>query len=164
MAEVVLLDSGPLGMVSHPRPRGDIIEWLTTLVAAGVYPVKVTAYDAANTVIFSATRMVRVYPRGEFAIRAVDVYKNFVARMAAGYVPSLLRCFTGDMQGIYSTVINDLAVPLSDVASGLGLFVDGMVGEDTAEITLGRDGPHGMQLFFVHLIRGKDGVWRIESL
>ncbi len=36
MAEVVLLDAGPLGMISHPRAKGDIVAWLATLVTAGV--------------------------------------------------------------------------------------------------------------------------------
>jgi hypothetical protein len=36
MADVVLLDAGPLGMISHPRAKGDIITWLASLVSAGV--------------------------------------------------------------------------------------------------------------------------------
>jgi len=36
MTDAVLLDAGPLGMISHPRAGGDIVEWLATLVAAGV--------------------------------------------------------------------------------------------------------------------------------
>jgi predicted nucleic acid-binding protein len=36
MTDAVLLDAGPLGMISHPRASGDIVEWLATLVAAGV--------------------------------------------------------------------------------------------------------------------------------
>ncbi len=36
MAEVVLLDSGPLGMVSHPRAKADIVSWLIRLVTGGV--------------------------------------------------------------------------------------------------------------------------------
>jgi predicted nucleic acid-binding protein len=36
MADVVLLDAGPLGMISHPRAKDDIITWLASLVSAGV--------------------------------------------------------------------------------------------------------------------------------
>jgi hypothetical protein len=35
MAKVVLLDTGPLGMVTHPRPNREIVEWLRALLAAG---------------------------------------------------------------------------------------------------------------------------------
>ncbi|HKI34822.1 MAG TPA: nucleic acid-binding protein [Gemmataceae bacterium] len=36
MTDVVLLDSGPLGMISHPRAKADIVTWVATLVAGGV--------------------------------------------------------------------------------------------------------------------------------
>lgn len=36
MPEVVLLDAGPLGIASHPRPDPDILAWMSRLFAAGV--------------------------------------------------------------------------------------------------------------------------------
>jgi hypothetical protein len=36
MANVVLLDAGPLGMISHPRAKADIVSWLVKLVTGGV--------------------------------------------------------------------------------------------------------------------------------
>lgn len=33
MADIVLLDAGPLGMLAHPQPRTDIIYWLGGLIA-----------------------------------------------------------------------------------------------------------------------------------
>lgn len=36
MADFVLLDAGPLGMVSHPRPTSEVAAWLARLVAAGI--------------------------------------------------------------------------------------------------------------------------------
>jgi hypothetical protein len=36
MAKQVLLDAGPLGMVSHPRPNPAIADWLRRLLAAGI--------------------------------------------------------------------------------------------------------------------------------
>ena len=36
MADVVLLDAGPLGMVAHPRPAEEILAWLARLLAANV--------------------------------------------------------------------------------------------------------------------------------
>jgi predicted nucleic acid-binding protein len=39
MTDVVMLDAGPLGMVSHPRASADIVEWLARLVATGVQVV-----------------------------------------------------------------------------------------------------------------------------
>jgi len=36
VAEIVLLDAGPLGMVSHPRPADDVVIWLARLLAANI--------------------------------------------------------------------------------------------------------------------------------
>ena len=36
MSDIVLLDAGPLGMVSHPRASANAVAWLAGLVAAGV--------------------------------------------------------------------------------------------------------------------------------
>ncbi len=35
MSKVVLLDTGPLGMVSHPRPNRDVVEWVRELLLSG---------------------------------------------------------------------------------------------------------------------------------
>jgi len=35
MSRVVLLDTGPLGMVSHPRPNRDVVEWVRNLLLSG---------------------------------------------------------------------------------------------------------------------------------
>lgn len=34
MTDVILLDAGPLGMISHPRASVDIVEWLARLVTS----------------------------------------------------------------------------------------------------------------------------------
>lgn len=33
---VVLLDAGPLGMVTHPKPNAEVAQWLKKLLASGV--------------------------------------------------------------------------------------------------------------------------------
>ena len=35
MSKVVLLDTGPLGRLAHPRPKADILAWSADLIAAG---------------------------------------------------------------------------------------------------------------------------------
>ena len=35
MSKVVMLDTGPLGMISHPRPAAAVVTWFAELVAAG---------------------------------------------------------------------------------------------------------------------------------
>ncbi len=35
MSRVVLLDAGPLGMASHPRPNPGIVDWIRGLLLSG---------------------------------------------------------------------------------------------------------------------------------
>ncbi len=35
MARVILLDAGPLGMVTHPRANPDIVDWLKAMLYSG---------------------------------------------------------------------------------------------------------------------------------
>lgn len=35
MSKVVLLDTGPLGRLAHPRPKADILAWSAGMIAAG---------------------------------------------------------------------------------------------------------------------------------
>lgn len=35
MPKVILLDAGPLGMVTHPRPNTDIVNWLKNVLNSG---------------------------------------------------------------------------------------------------------------------------------
>src|SRR5262249_43437868 len=35
MSRVILLDTGPLGMVSHPRPNRAVVEWVRKILQSG---------------------------------------------------------------------------------------------------------------------------------
>jgi hypothetical protein len=58
MADVVLLDAGPLGMISHPRASAEIVEWLARLVAAGVPVVipEVADYEVRRELLRAGRR------------------------------------------------------------------------------------------------------------
>jgi hypothetical protein len=135
-----------------------------TMPNAGTYPVSVTVYDSKGATMFRTTRTVRVFERGELGLKVVDAYQTMVGRLAAENVAGALRAFVGDMQDRYADVFEALAVSPRQVAEQLGQLVDGVVSENSAELTIARDTPNGKELFMVYLIRGGDGIWRIESM
>jgi len=53
---------------------------------------------------------------------------------------------------------------LPSVAAQLGTPIDGVVTGDWAELTLLRQTADGERAFPVYLIRGGDGIWRVESM
>lgn len=36
MSDIVLLDAGPLGMISHPRIKDEVADWLARILSAGI--------------------------------------------------------------------------------------------------------------------------------
>jgi len=135
-----------------------------TFPSPGTYTMRVTVYDSSNNVIYVARRKVRAYSPSELGLRVIDVYAGMVTRLAANNPAGALRSFTGDAQTRYSGVFTAISSSLSVVAAQLGTLIDGVITEDTAELTIARDTPSGKQSFLIYLIRGRDGLWRIESM
>ncbi len=131
---------------------------------AGTYTLRVTVYDTSNAIVYQAKRKIRVYLPVELGLKVVNVYKSMVNRLIANDPTSALRYFTGDAQANYAEVFSALGASLTTVASQVGTLVDGVVSEDLTELTIVRDTPNGTAAFMIHLIRGGDGIWRIESM
>ncbi len=66
--------------------------------------------------------------------------------------------------GRYAEILAALAGTLPSVAAQLGTPIDGVVTGDWAELTLLRQTAEGERAFPVYLIRGGDGIWRVESM
>ena len=130
----------------------------------GTYTIRVTAFDASNNVIYMARRKIRAYGPAELGMKVVDVYASMVNRLAANNPTAAVRAFTGDAQTRYADIFNVLAGSLPSVAAQLGTLIDGVITAETAELTIVRDTSNGKQSFMIYLIRGGDGVWRIESM
>ncbi len=135
-----------------------------TYPTPGVHTVRVTVFDASNRAVYLAKRKVHVVNPAELGLKVVDVYASMVARLAANNPTAALKYFTGGAQTVYDNVFNSLGSALPAVAGQLGTLVDGVVTEETAELTLARDTPSGKQMFMIYLIRGDDGLWHIESM
>ena len=75
MTKVILLDSGPLGMVSHPRPTLVVLDWLAQLAAPGA---KVLVPEIADYEV----RRELLRARGAKGIKRLDQLK-----IDLGYLP-----------------------------------------------------------------------------
>jgi hypothetical protein len=131
---------------------------------AGTYTLRVTVYDASNTIIYVARRKIRVYLSVELGLKVVNVYKSMVNRLIANNPTSALRCFTGDAQPRYQSIFDALGSTLPSVALKLQTLIDGSVSEDTAELTILQDTTSDQEAIMIHMIRGGDGIWRIENM
>jgi len=55
MIKPVMLDSGPLGKIAHPRPNPEIVEWLNQLLDANATIVipEITDYEVRRSLLLS---------------------------------------------------------------------------------------------------------------
>ena len=130
----------------------------------GTSTVRVSVFDASNNLIYLARRKIRAVSPAELGVKVIDVYASMVNRLAANNPSAAVKFFTGDMQANYSNIFSTLGASLPAVAAQLGTLIDGVISEDTAELALVRDTSTGKQTFMIYLIRGGDGLWRIESM
>ena len=157
-----IIDGTPEQMLTT-LPGGKAMQALT-YNNAGSYTLRVTVYDASNTIIYVARRKIRVYLSVEFGLKVVNVYKSMVNRLIANNPASALRCFTGDVQPRYQRIFDALGSTLPGVALKLQTLIDGSVNEDTAELTILQDTTSDQEAIMIHMIRGGDGIWRIENM
>ena len=130
----------------------------------GTYTVRVTVYDATNRNIFQTARRVRAVPPSELAYRVVDVYRSMTDRLSVNDPAGALKLFAGSAQERYGEVFTTLAGTLPQVVTQLGDLVDGVISESWAELTIARGPTGSKQAFMIYLVRGEDGLWRIDSM
>ena len=131
---------------------------------AGVYTVKVTVFAANGGTLFQARLKVKATAPAELAATIVGVYRTLTDRMAANNAAGALNLFVGDARSRYAEIFTALAGTLPSVAAQLGTPIDGVVTGDWAELTLLRQTAEGDRAFLIYLIRGGDGLWRVESM
>ena len=135
-----------------------------TYGAAGLYTIRVVAYDTNDNPIYTATRRVRAINPSEIGYKVASVYTTLVDNLAANNMNGALSAFVGGARDRYSIVFGDLGTALSTIAAQLGSLSNISLTEDIAELTVARPVGNDTQLFMIYLIRGNDGIWRIETM
>lgn len=53
MSRIILLDTGPLGMVSHPRPNRAVVDWVRTILRSGseIYVSEIADYEVRRELL-----------------------------------------------------------------------------------------------------------------
>lgn len=129
----------------------------------GVYQAQFTVYDQLG-VEYSATQTIVV---SEIAVTngiLRNVYNSMLNRLTAGAIDGALNHLTPIMQGKYRSVFEALGPDLPAVVNQLGTLAGGRIGDALAMFTVVR-GENGVQMGFpVTLVRGNDGVWRIDEM
>ncbi len=140
------------------------VSMVLTYNAVGTYVLRVTAYDAANNVVYLARRKLYVYDPKALAARVGSVYTNMLRRLAAGDTSGALNAITPTMRDAYRDIFGRLGSSLPAAVQQLGGISEISMGSDFADILVTRQKADGAYGYHVLLIRDDDGIWRIEGM
>jgi hypothetical protein len=161
IANVRLSGSGADGFVTDlgPVTRGTY-GWEGLML--GTYSLTATATDVAGA---TATQSVtiRVVP-DPIDQPILDTWNGLLGALGAGNQAAALEYFTPAGRERFGRVLADLQ---ADAAGALGSAshpIRVLLEEETAEYLVMRGAGEARQVFFVYLMKGEDGLWRIEDM
>ena len=130
----------------------------------GLYQPWVAIKDSGGTQIWTDTKYVVVADPLDSISIVQYVYTNMLDQLKAGNAEAALAQFSGDSKTKYSDIFTALGPNLSNAAARMGEIDTTTVLGGAADITVIRDVSGVKKAFSVHLSKGEDGVWRIESM
>ena len=92
------------------------------------------------------------------------MYRHAMTALRTGNIASALNRFAGTSRQRYETIFNSLGSNLAGAVDNLGDIRSVTVGSDWAELLLIRDQNGTPTGYRINVIRGEDGVWRIEEM
>ena len=135
-----------------------------TLQGPGLMTPTFRFKDSNGVVLHTVTRKAYVWNAREMTALVKGVYTDTIARLKSGDKARALNLFTPQARPTYDEIFQALGSDLPVLADQIGTF-DSTSGSGTSAVaTLIRDTSSGRQAFFINLIRGGDGIWRIESM
>ena len=123
-----------------------------------------TAFDAANNLIYSVLRKALARDPRDLAGIVEGVFSGMLDKLAAGNISGALNAVTGGAQDKYRAVFTGLQSDLGTIVGRMGTIQWITVTSELAEVAVVRNSNNGPQTFQVYLIRSEDGIWRIDGM
>lgn len=131
---------------------------------AGKWTTIIRIRDSNNNVIYTSTQVITALPPLQLDAKMRAVYTNMLDRLRAGNISGALTAVTETVYDKYNAIFTTLQTNFGSIIDQLGTFEDVTFGDDMAEYSILRSTPNGPQRFMIYLIRGADGIWRIEGM
>jgi hypothetical protein len=128
----------------------------------GVFRMRVVLNTTSQSLTRFRTLAVPGVP--EVRARACSVYANLRARLAANDSVGALKSIAQPLRGQMADLLTELSTNRPAFAARLGTMANGIFTPTDAEIMLVNEVGVDVQGAAMHVTRGADGVWRIDSL
>jgi hypothetical protein len=130
----------------------------------GLYQPWAAITNTAGDFIWASTKFVAVSDPLDGITITRAVYSNTLDQLKVGSATSALEQLTGDAKTKYGAIFNALGANLATAAAQIGEIGTTTVTGDSAEMIVIRNVNGVKKAFSIHLVRGEDGVWRIDSM
>ena len=137
---------------------------VTATYPAGTWTAVITIIDDQDRVIYSSTKAIVVRQPATMRSNLRAIYDGMLSRLKAGNIPGALTAFTGSAYARYSAVFEQLRASLPSIVDRIGEIRESTMNLDLAEFAVVRSTPQGPRRFLIYLIRGEDGIWRIDGM
>jgi hypothetical protein len=157
-------------VVECASPGGSVFVALTlgtydcSYTDPGTYNVKVTVKDSVNVAIYTATKRVTIKGATDNIATVRAVYEQLMGRLKAGDKATALNLFAGHAKALHDAIFTSLGTNLAAAAAQGGTVASVTATGSSAEVTVIRNVGASKQAFFIYLLLGEDGIWRIESM
>ncbi|MEO8101532.1 MAG: Ig-like domain-containing protein [Betaproteobacteria bacterium] len=135
-----------------------------TYTAPGTYRVEVLVRDTSDAVVYSKTHLVTVRNASQYFALVKGVYAEVIDRLKAGNKMAALNLFFGHAKPLHDAIFTALGPSLATFSAQGGTLSATTASRDSAELTVIRTVGAENRAFFIYLMRGEDGIWRIESM
>ena len=175
MARVTLTIDASLQSIAIDQDGDGGTDWSATNVgvssqvvdlsyaAAGLQQGMVHVVDAGGTHFDIPFGVILEDAVGQEARRR-SVYQQMLDRLGQNDIPGALNLFMGTSRAQYEPIFNQLAADMPMLVESFSAMHHVETGHDWAQLRMVREVAGQKQAYYITLVRGDDGIWRIEGM
>jgi hypothetical protein len=135
-----------------------------SIASPGLATLTVTVKNAQGAPIYTTARLAYAASPLERADTLVATYQSLMDHLALGDVDHAINLIVPHMADTYRAMFTALGSHLPDAAGQFGSVEHVMFMGEMGQLVVVRPTDAGPKAFFVNLIRGEDGIWRIDGM
>jgi hypothetical protein len=137
---------------------------LSITYPAGTWTTTTRIRNVSGEVVYATATVVTVLAPLDLEARVRSVFTGMLDRLRSGNIAGALTAFTDTVYEKYRAIFTALGGNLAASVDQMGDLSEVTFQDDIAEYGVVRITPDGPQRFMMYLIRGSDGIWRIEGM
>lgn len=130
----------------------------------GIHKSLIKIYDQSGMLVYSKLKGVHIASPKYEAKLMRSVYNGLPARLADGNIESARTFVSYSTRPKFSAVFASLGSDISSAAAQLGVIDSVNLMDQVGNIVLHRQVAGGRRAFIIQMVRGDDGIWRIEDM